>query len=75
MSKFDANQMIAHLQDKWGDNTCQMCGSKKWNVSDTIYELNEYHGGNDGQVLPVVPVACGNCGITVFVNAFVSGVL
>jgi predicted nucleic-acid-binding Zn-ribbon protein len=79
MNKMNVNKLLKHLNDKWGNIACPMCGSSGWNVSDTIYELREFHGGNlvlgNGPIVPIVPVSCNNCGNTVLVNALLSGAI
>lgn len=79
MSKIDPQKVIDHLKKTWGnEGRCPMCGKKDWRISDTIYELREYHGGplvtGPGLLVPLVPVTCGFCGNTVQVNAIAAGV-
>lgn len=78
-NKMNIEKIIAHLNEKWGNRPCPMCGSNSWNVSDKIYELREFHGGNlvlgNGPIFPVVPVSCNNCGNSVFINAILSGAI
>lgn len=75
--KRNVDKVIQHLNKKWGNRPCPMCGSNSWNVSDTVYEMREFHGGNlvlgTGPIYPVVPVSCNNCGNSVMVNALLSG--
>lgn len=77
--KFDVNKMISHLKVKWGNRHCPMCEENNWTVSDKIFELREYYGGDmvigTGQITPVVPIICGKCGNTVLVNALISNVI
>ena len=45
-----------------------------WQITDRIFELREFHGGNlvlgaHQRVLPVIPMSCGRCGYTRFLNA------
>ena len=74
--KVDIQKLIAHLQVKWGNRPCPMCGQTNWNVSDKAFELREFQGGDvvlgAGPIIPVIPVTCNNCGNTAFVNAIVS---
>ena len=71
--------VIQHLNSKWGDISCPMCGSNNWFVSDRVYELREYHNGNltvgGVPLFPVVPVTCSNCGNTVMVSALKAGAI
>lgn len=79
MAKFDTQNFVNILNQKWKKNPCPMCGSSNWNSSDKIFELREFHDGNivlgKGKLLPVIPVTCINCGNTVFVNALVSNAI
>jgi len=76
MPKFNSDEFIGWLQDKWGDRKCPLCGAQKWNVSDTVFELREFHQGDiivgGAPIAPVIPVTCSNCGNTVLVNAILS---
>lgn len=78
MSNFDTEKLLSHLKVKWASRPCPMCGSGPWNVQDSIFQLLEYSEGGisiGGPVIPVIPVACTNCGNTVLVNAIVSKAL
>jgi hypothetical protein len=75
--KEQVQKIIEHLNTKWGNRPCPMCSTSSWTVSDTIYELREFHGGNivlgNGPIYPIVPVSCNNCGNTIIVNAIQAG--
>jgi ribosomal protein S27AE len=75
--KMNVEKFITHLNEKWGNKPCPMCGTSNWNVSDNVYELREFQGGNlvlgNGPIIPIVPVTCVNCGNSIFVNALMSG--
>ncbi len=77
--KIDSAKIIGHLNSKWEGRSCQMCGTGKWNVSDSIFELREYNQGNmvigGGPIIPIVPVTCENCGNTILVNAIKAGLI
>ena len=78
MAKFDTEKLLSHLRVKWVNRPCPMCGGGPWQVQDSIFQLLEYSDGGltiGGPVIPVVPVACTNCGNTVLVNAIVSKAL
>jgi hypothetical protein len=79
-TKIDGNKFVEHLKQKWGtDRPCSMCGASDWNVTDSVFEMREYHGPQSlvmgGPINPIIPVICKNCGNTVLVNAVVSGFL
>ena len=76
MAKVKPQEFINHLQGKWLGKGCPMCGISAWNIPDTVFELREFHAGNvvlGGPVVPVIPVACSNCGYTVLVNGIIAG--
>jgi hypothetical protein len=74
--KLDSEKLLKHLNEKWHGQTCPMCKTGNWNVSDAIFELREFNEGSlvigGGPLIPVVPITCNNCGNTVLVNAIVS---
>lgn len=78
-TKPNIEKFLNHLNSKWGNKPCPMCSSSGWNVSENIFELREFHGGDivlgNGPIIPVIPVSCNNCGNTVFVNAIISGAI
>jgi hypothetical protein len=58
---------------------CPVCRSNKWNISQEIYELRQFHGGGlvvgGGGIAPLLPVTCEVCGHAVLFNALVAGIL
>lgn len=74
---FELSKFIGNLTEKWKDNPCPMCKSQSWTVSDKIFEMREFNGGNlvigSGSIYPVIPVTCNNCGNSIMVNAVTSG--
>lgn len=80
MGKIDQNKVMQHLVNKWGEKKkCPMCNQSSWWISDTVYEMREFHGGGlvlgAGPIIPIITVACQNCGNTIFINAIVAGVV
>ncbi len=77
--KINFNKLIDNLKKKWNSGVCPMCGSSKWSISETIYELREFHGGDlvlgRENVYPIIPVMCSNCGNAIMVNALIAGVI
>jgi hypothetical protein len=70
------------VREKWGEPPppCSMCGSRSWEIAGQIFELREFQQGalvaGGAQTLyPVVPILCGNCGNTIFLNAIKAGLL
>jgi DNA-directed RNA polymerase subunit RPC12/RpoP len=77
MANDNTIRIIKHLEDKWGENVCPMCGHRDWNVPEEIYELREFQSGGltigGGPIVPVLPITCAYCGNTVLVNGIVAG--
>jgi len=77
VAKINSEKFLNHLKEKWKGQPCPLCGVGNWNVSDSVYELREFHDGNlvigSGPIVPIVPVTCSNCGNTIMVNALLSG--
>jgi hypothetical protein len=77
--KANVQKVIEHLNSKWGTRACPMCEENIWKVSDTVYELREFHGGivvlGSGPIYPIVPVSCNNCGNSILINAIQSGAI
>lgn len=67
------------VQTKW-INGCPLCGGKQWSYDEKLV-VTPMNLGDDGgvvlggKIIPLVAVACSNCGNTVFVNAKVIGAL
>jgi hypothetical protein len=76
---FDPKILIEILSAKWKDKKCPMCDSGPWNIGNEIFELRPFYGGNlilgPSTILPVIPVTCGNCGHTLFINAVQTGLV
>jgi hypothetical protein len=79
MARIDVEKIIKHLKTKWPDGKrCPMCNSPDWRVQDSTFELRDFHPHavlSSGQAFPVVPVVCNNCGNTILLNAFVTGIV
>ena len=77
MPEIKPEKVISHLKEKWKGRNCPMCGIGNWNVSDKIFEVREFNGGDlilgGTPIIPVVPVTCSNCGNIIMVNAIISG--
>ena len=77
----ERKRLIDHINAKWKDPACPMCRVNNWQVN--AYALiglvptidTPMPALNAKQVTPTVTLICGNCGYTIFVNAFVAGVV
>ena len=53
---------------------CIVCEeNRKWNISEVAFELREFNNGDFtfgdvSAVQPVLPLICGTCGYTIFLN-------
>jgi hypothetical protein len=59
---------------------CPVCESTELILTDRIFELREYFGGNlqlrgNVSVIPVVSVMCEKCGYLILLNAVKSGLV
>lgn len=82
--KFDKLTMdliIRYIYERWPyPRKCQLCGNLTWNVNDRPMELRECMGGvmvigGDTQYMPVIVITCGNCGNSIFLNGFATGIM
>lgn len=78
MTDVKSEKIIKYLSDKWKGRSCPMYGTGNWNISDKVFELREFNGGDmviggNSPIIPIVPVTCDNCGNVVMVNAIVAG--
>ncbi|WP_313236480.1 hypothetical protein [Sphingobacterium multivorum] len=75
----DQSKVIAKLNEVWKNKTCEICQTGNWNIDETIYQINEFHGGNvvigSGSLVPVITLTCQNCGNTKMLNAIKLGVV
>lgn len=80
MAKIDYSKVINFIQTKWHNKMCPMCQNSNWSVSDQVFEMREFNGGNlvisgDSSIIPVIPITCSNCGNIIFVNAILAGLV
>jgi hypothetical protein len=78
-TKINQQKLLTHLSEKWKGRSCSMCDARNWNLSDKLFELREFQGGElvlgTGPIIPLVVVTCNNCGNTVLVNAIKAGAI
>lgn len=80
LSKEQQNKLIAKLNSFGSLAKCTVCGNSNWNISDTVFEMREFQGGNlvlggNQGIYPVIPLTCSTCGNTHFLNAVLLDVL
>jgi hypothetical protein len=59
---------------------CSVCGKSLWNVTDRMFEVREFNGGEavfggNSTLIPFVTISCQNCGNTIFINAIRMGIV
>lgn len=71
------NKALEKVRSVWGSVSCEICRNEGWIISDTIYELREYHGGMiaAGATAPCIAIHCNKCGNVKLMNALVLGVI
>ena len=74
--KSDPSEIMQHLEAKWGARKCPMCGQSNWSFGNTVFELREYYGEiftvARGPIVPVIPIYCVNCGLTILINPIIA---
>lgn len=59
--------------------TCSVCGTKKWKLNPTLFEMRSFESGElllSGVVLvPFVILGCEHCGNTLLFNAIKFGLV
>ena len=72
-------KMKDFLNSRWESPfKCSYCGKNEWIISDSLFQLIEFNDGNlviGGDIVPIIPVSCSNCGNTVLVSAVVAGIV
>jgi hypothetical protein len=66
-----AEAVIDFLIGKWGEHKeCPFCGASDWQVGRLLqWPL----WGSGDETFPAVPVICGNCANTTFINPLAAG--
>lgn len=65
--------MVAHLEEKWGDNApCPFCRQTSW-VVDPVPVLWQRFQAPLGAGVPVFLVVCGTCGFEVPISVAIAG--
>lgn len=85
LTREELDSIAKELDEKWKDNTCEVCKNNKWGVNPKIFALKEFHiEEKDGEkvfytsdktINPLLLVACQNCGNTKTINALIFGAL
>src|SRR4051812_6812671 len=68
---------IKWLEAHWTNSReCPICSTAMWNIAN-VAEMPEFLPDTPptGQIYPLVPIMCSNCGYTIFFNAVHMGLL
>jgi len=74
-------KLLEKLNEVWRQpRTCTVCGRNEWDVSEIVFELREFHGGDmiiGGQsaIAPLIQISCKNCSHTLLFNAIKLGLI
>ena len=60
------------FDDKWHYGACPVCHVEQWGLYPMLGQIANHSGDN---TVPVLLVACENCGHTVPVNALIAGII
>ena len=81
LTKKQAEDLIQFLNNERNNRLpCPICGNVNWVISDSLWEVREFNGGNlviGGQsaIMPMVAISCSKCGETHFLNAIQLGIV
>jgi predicted nucleic-acid-binding Zn-ribbon protein len=79
LTKEQGDKLLKLVSNQKTHQTCPLCGSQLFCVSDTIFMLLECTGKNmvfgKGQFQPVFSISCEKCGYTFLINALKSGII
>jgi rubrerythrin len=73
-------ELLKEKLDKQTRFVCPVCGQGHIAVSDRLFELREFEGGNlivggGSSLIPLIVLTCQNCGHVFFLNAIALGIL
>jgi len=80
LTKEQCEKLIKLVATNKPTQTCPICGSELFGISDTVYMLMECTGKNlvigQGQSFaPIFSASCEKCGYTFLINALKSGII
>lgn len=81
MKLTDKQQQLVVKKLEKAIKVCPICGHKGLIISDTIFEIREFNGGQlilggkESTIYPLIAVVCGGCGNTQFFNAILLGIV
>ena len=79
MARLIREKFINEINAKWKNKKCPMCNQNNWNIGSQLVAPMSLSDTADiqigGEVMPLVPVTCMNCGNVLFVNALIIGAL
>lgn len=74
--KIDREKLDAFI-DSYKSYECPLCHHNGWTMPGTVFKLDEFNPEkkNYTQILPEIPIICGHCGNTLFINAVIAGIV
>jgi predicted nucleic-acid-binding Zn-ribbon protein len=82
MDKIDVStaKQFIKTKAKGTSNPCPLCKVRDWGITDTVFALIELYQNHildvrAGAYLPVIPITCNNCGITMLISAVKAGII
>jgi hypothetical protein len=70
--------LVAKLREKIQNYRCEVCANTHWQAIEFVSPIPLSNGLNinlGGQILPLFPIACTNCGNTHFFNLGILGLI
>lgn len=64
----------AWATEHWRHGPCPVCQAKNWQRNERIGYLQNPQTAVDGTAYYILPIYCGTCGYTVFINAWIAGI-
>ena len=81
LSKSKMEKFMKWLAEKWGpDRKCPLCRMNGWQIEDLVVELPQYQHytldiGAPLASIPLLALACKNCGNTILISGKMAGVV
>ena len=72
----DTDKLAKELEKRWKNIPCPFCEDHNWRIDPKIVtpiDVGNNKRLNLEKIQPLIPVTCGCCGYTAFINALVLG--
>lgn len=74
LTEIQRQKLLEKLNSFGSPPICPICKSNTWAISDSLFEIREFHEGKlkiGGNIYPLVPLTCSKCGNTYLLNAVI----